>query len=92
MELPLGPVIANFYPCLHSRFEYHPSQKCPVLNTLIQYAKIICNDDNPEMEITQLKKTFRLNGYRSRDVMHAFSPQQRSQTQMEKPAGIVMIV
>jgi hypothetical protein len=46
---------------LHTRSKHNPSQKCSVLNTLTQQAKTVCDDDNLDVEINHLKKTFTFN-------------------------------
>jgi hypothetical protein len=58
--------------CLHAKSEHHLSQKEVVLNTLIQWAKTICDDDSLGTDIIPLnKKKRRCNGYSNHDVMHA---------------------
>jgi hypothetical protein len=61
------------------------------LNTLIQQAKTICDEDSLDLEISHLKRAFRYNGHTNLRIMHVLAPKQRPQTQKEKPAGISML-
>jgi hypothetical protein len=47
---------------LHTKSKHNPSQKRAVLNILTEQAKTICDDDNLDVEINHLKKTFTFNG------------------------------
>jgi hypothetical protein len=82
----MKPIHKDLY--LHVSSEHHPSQKCAVLSTLIQWARPICDEDSLAMEISHLKRAFIHNKYSNLDVMHALPPRQRSQTQ--KPPEIAM--
>jgi hypothetical protein len=55
--------------------------------TLIQRAKIVCNEDSLDMEISHLKRTFRHNGYSNLEVMICLP-----QKQNEKLASIDMLL
>jgi uncharacterized protein (DUF302 family) len=72
--------------------ELHISQKQAALKKLIQWARTICNADSLDEKIDQLKSAFRQNGYDHLTIKHAPVLKQRSQIQMEKPAGTVTIL
>jgi hypothetical protein len=44
------------------------------MNTLIQQAKTICNEDSLDVEISHLKGTFKYNRYSSHEVMRVLAP------------------
>jgi hypothetical protein len=54
--------------------------------------RTVCDAESLDKEIDHLRKTFRQNGYSSRDVKHAVATKQKLQIQKEKPTGVALIL
>jgi hypothetical protein len=75
---------------LHVHSEHHLTQKQSVMHTLVHRAKVIYDMESFQ-ELEHLKKTFKKNGYSSKDINQALRTKTKQKTEKEKPAGTALL-